>query len=76
MKKPHLVVYDYGMGGVWALVNAHSSAEITERYPILLVVETRPAWMKKDDYRRIEATRSFDIDDPTPQWLVAAVSER
>jgi hypothetical protein len=72
VKKRFLVCYDYGMGGVWAIIDAHSSDEIIQRYPMLNVKEARPPWMNDDLYSSIVA-RSFDIDDPPPDWLVSAV---
>jgi len=39
---------------------------------MLIVKEDRPPWMNDDLYSRIVA-RSFDIDDPPPDWLVSAV---
>jgi hypothetical protein len=73
MKRRYLAVYDYRVGGVWALVAANSSAEITERYPVLIVNEDRPSWMTDEVYHRIAETSAFDIDDPPPNWLVDAI---
>jgi hypothetical protein len=42
VKKPHLVCYDYGMGGVWAIMRAHSKDEILLKYPELTIADTQP----------------------------------
>ena len=41
-KRPFLVVYDYGMGGVWLLMDARSVQEIEERYPKLKAFDDKP----------------------------------
>lgn len=75
MKYEYLVVYDYGTGGVWGLLHARSKEEILLKYPKLIIADERPAWMSKADYKRIEATSSFDIDDPPSGWLIEMVRE-
>lgn len=75
MKKRHLVVYDYGTGGVWAFISANSPWEILSKYPKLEVLERRPAWMSKAEYDHILARNTFDIDDDPPEWLWARRSE-
>jgi len=74
MKQSYLVVYDYGTGGVWALMCADSRTEIVDRYPVLKVVEKRPPWMNDEEFTRI-ATQVFDIDDAPPRWLAIAMEE-
>ena len=73
-KKPLLAVYDYGMGGVWLLIDACSPAEIESKYPYLAAYETRPEWMSPEDekqYRRdcVEQGMRWDIDAPPDGWL-------
>jgi hypothetical protein len=48
-----LVAYDYGMGGVWAIVLADSAAEITSRYPEVVIVTDRPGWMNEVRFERL-----------------------
>jgi len=36
----YLVVYDYGIGGLWALVEAPSSDSIVELYPEVQIVDS------------------------------------
>ena len=69
MKKSYLVVYDYGTGGVWAIIHARSKDEIVRKYPMLTVQDDRPNWMTDAYYKTIESNRSFDIDDEPSGWL-------
>ncbi len=71
MKTEFLAVYDYGMGGVWAVISARSAEEVTRKYPDLQVVEGRPGWMTDKDYDGIMRTSRFDIDDAPSGWLAA-----
>ena len=57
-----LVAYDYGMGGLWAIVSAPSAAAITARYPELKIVRERPDWMTDDSFSKLQR---FEVDaDP------------
>ncbi len=69
MKSAYLIVYDYGTGGVWGIIHAHSKQEILSKYPNLSIFDERPSWMSEQDYKRIEATSNFDIDSPPSGWL-------
>ena len=70
MKQSFLVVHDYGAGGLWGIMSATSEEAISTKFPGLKVVRDRPSWMSDDEYRRIEALFSFDIDDDPPKgWL-------
>jgi hypothetical protein len=75
MKKSFLAGYDYGMGGVWVVINARSPEEIVQKYPQLKVVAERPGWMTDDNYKTIAANRTFDIDDPPTGWLHTMVTQ-
>jgi hypothetical protein len=75
MKKSFLAVYDYGTGGVWAVINAQSPEEIVQKYPQLKVEEERPGWMTDDDYKAIAAGLTLDIDDPPTGWLLTMVTQ-
>jgi hypothetical protein len=70
MKKKYLVVYDYGMGGLWAVITARSNEEIAQKYPQLIVKDSWPKWMSEEEYKEVEAKDSYDIDDP-PSGLLA-----
>ena len=67
-KRPFLVVYDYGQGGIWAYVLAQSANEIESRFPDLRVVATRPDWMDDEREARIRKNRTLDID-AVAAWL-------
>jgi hypothetical protein len=70
LKKNFLVVYDYGMGGLWAVVSARSESDILCRFPQLRVIHSRPGWMNDVEYAKIVSQTSFDIDaDPPQGWL-------
>jgi hypothetical protein len=68
VKKEYLIVYDYGMGGVWAILAARSEQEICEKYPELKVFDVRPSWMSDAYYNNIR-DNSFDIDVVPTGWL-------
>lgn len=76
MKTPHLVVYDYGTGGVWAIIAAENAGAISDKYPLLTVVEQRPPWMTDTEYERISATHSYDVDQEPDDFLRALAAER
>lgn len=44
--------------------------------PELTISVSRPAWMADQDYARIAAERTFDIDDALSGWLLAMIRER
>jgi len=64
MKRRFFVVYDYGQGGVWAIVEAPGPELIVERFPELQVFEERPVWMTDEIADRLEA-KVIDLDEPT-----------
>lgn len=75
-KQPHLVVYDYGSGGVWAVILSSDKGQIAAKYPLLQVVDQRPAWMTEDEYRKILATLAFDVDAEPHGWLLSVIAEQ
>lgn len=76
MKKKHLVVYDYGQGGLWAFIVAESPDEIEHRYPELKVVQEIPGWMTDDLRARLEATETYDLEAPPSGLLADLIRER
>ena len=62
-KQPFLTVYDYGGGGVWAIVRSPDKKSIQRKYPILDVFDERPGWMSDDLYAEIAERHFYDIDD-------------
>lgn len=75
-KHPFLVVYDYGAGGVWAVIYAEDKAQIAAKYPLLKVVDTRPVWMTEDEYRQIRDALSFDIEAEPRGWLLSVAAQQ
>ena len=67
-----LVVYDYGMGGLWAVVFADSADEITTRYPEVGIATDRPAWMDDADLERLRR-EVVDINAPEDEGIFKAV---
>lgn len=61
-KSEFLVAYDYGMGGLWGILNARSAEEITSLYPELVIVDSPPAWMDSARLRRLRDEEWHDID--------------
>jgi hypothetical protein len=82
MKRSFVAVYDYGMGGVWLMIEAESAEQIQERYPRLSVVsEGDPDWITAERWAEITATDGwipvsmrFDIDRPVG-WLAQSEDE-
>ena len=62
-KTPFLTVYDYGAGGVWAIVTSPDKKSIKRKYPLLDVLDGRPMWMDDERYAKIVETNFYDIDD-------------
>ncbi len=72
-KRKFLVLYGYGMGGLWAYLRAESEDQIRREYPELKVIRECPPWMTEELQTHIEENMTFDIDAPTG-WL--AISEK
>jgi hypothetical protein len=68
-KKEFLILYDYGSGGLWGVMRAHSAEEIFARYPELTVERKRPEWMTDAGFEDISRAETHDIDDE-PHGLV------
>ena len=72
-----LVVHDYGMGGVWAVVSADNPAQIESRFNDVTLVKKRPDWMDADQYQQIKSACCMSIDDPVAAgWLAILERER
>lgn len=71
-----LVGYDYGMGGLWAVVDANSEEEITNKYPELGIARERPRWMSTEHYEDILAKRHYDIHKQPEGVLAVIISDR
>ena len=68
-RKEFFVLYDYGQGGLWAVLRADSADQIRQRYPSLQIFETAPSMLSRELLAEIRRTDSFDIDDPPLSWL-------
>jgi hypothetical protein len=72
---PYLVAYDYGGGGLWAILMAPSSVAIAGKYPELTIADDRPTWMSADRYEELLAQPQW-LDDPPSGILEAVVADR
>jgi hypothetical protein len=65
MKRPFLVVHDYGMGGLWAYVWAESEREINQKLEVQIVTDL-PDWLVNEG----SGIETLDIDGPLPEWTL------
>ncbi len=65
-----LIAYDYGMGGLWAVVEASNADAITAAYPEVQLVDSRPPWMDDERFDRLER---LWLDDDPPQGIFRAI---
>jgi hypothetical protein len=75
-KRPFLVVYDYGMGGLWGVVDALAEAQITAKCPERMIVGERPTWMSPERFQRLCERRRYDIEDEPRGILRARIAGR
>jgi len=75
VKRPHLVLYDYGQGGVWAFILAGSSQIIKKKFPQLAVYRDPPKWMTAEDVDDIKKKMTIDIDDDSNRFLASLKRE-
>ena len=47
----YLCVDDYGMGGIWFLIDAKSPNEVEHKLPGVKAFGLKPDWMSKKDHR-------------------------
>lgn len=67
MTQRYLVCYDYGMGGLWAVIESPSGGAIIDKYPEVLIVDQRPAWLNDVEYAKLP---SFTLNDGRePSWF-------
>lgn len=71
-----LVLYDYGQGGLWALVRADSANQVRQRFPEVRVFDERPTIVSDEMLGVIRAAGAVDIDGPMTGWLAELESER
>jgi hypothetical protein len=68
-KNTYLAAHDYGMGGIWMLIDAESAQQIERTYPDVKVIDNRPPWLNDEVFAKIKAHNHFDIDAPTGYLL-------
>lgn len=73
-KTDFLVVYDYGMGGLWGIVAARSADEIRSKFPELTVITDRPKWMTDERLSNLHEREWHDIDG-APWGILNSVLE-
>jgi hypothetical protein len=66
-----LVLYDYGQGGLWAIVRADSADQIRQRWPQLEVFDRRPAAMGDRLYAEIRGRGIRDLEATDADWLAS-----
>ena len=71
MRKPFLVLYDYGQGGVWAYLLADSFEQIRTEFPQLRVYDQPPEWMDRAELDAIRTSMTIDIDSREHPFLSA-----
>lgn len=80
-QKTFLCVYDYGMGGIWVLINAESKEQIIELYPELIVYDDKPDWMDQKQKQEfvddcVNNQMYWNIEQPATGWLKILVEGR
>ncbi len=75
MDSEYLVVYDYGMGGLWGVLLAPSEVAIKAKYPELRIASERPAWMTEEAFQRLREQPLW-LDAEPEGMLQAVVSDR
>lgn len=75
-KRAFFVCDDYGMGGIWLVIDARSAREIEKAYPELTVFEEPPAFLAPETRDRIATKERFDIDAPPRGYLAEIVAGR
>jgi hypothetical protein len=68
-KQEFFVVYDYGQGGLWAILRAESAEQVRRKYPGVEVFEGRPPMLDDATVSGIRRAGVRDIDDPPDGWL-------
>ena len=63
------VLYDYGQGGLWAVVRADSAAQIVGLYPPLQVFELPPESLDHVSIDRILKAGIQEVEQPRLEWM-------
>jgi hypothetical protein len=77
-EREFLVVYDYGMGGVWGIARAASDVELRSTFPELNIVDEYPSWMTPEREQEMRKNGCFVVGDTSsyPDWLNAMLQNR
>jgi hypothetical protein len=75
-KRDFLVCYDYGTGGLWGIMHAHSEEEILATYPELDIAHERPVWMSDARYHQLVDNEWHDITGAPWGILNALLADR
>lgn len=62
-----LVLYDYGQGGVWAIVTAISHKDVAAKMPMVEIMDEGPSWHDWARVSRIPEALKFSVDN-LPAW--------
>jgi hypothetical protein len=68
----HLIAYDYGTGGLWAVVIAPSALAIRDKYPEVAIATERPNWMTDEEFERLRQEPLW-LDEEVPSGLFGVV---
>lgn len=71
-----LVLYDYGQGGLWALVHADSADQIRQRFPEVQVFDERPAMVSDEMLEAVRSAGVIDVERPATGWLAELEADR
>lgn len=63
------VLYDYGQGGLWAVVRAESVAQISALYPSLRIFESPPQNLDRATIERVLRAGVQDLEHPCLEWM-------
>jgi len=75
-KREFFVVYDYGQGGLWAILRAESAEQVRRKYPGVEAFEGPPPMLDDATASSIRRAGVRDIDDPPGGWLADLLAGR
>lgn len=67
----YLVLYDYGQGGLWAVVRADSADQVRQRWPQLAVFDRQPTAMSDRLYAEVHSRGIRDLEATDADWLAS-----
>lgn len=75
MSHAYFVLYDYGQGGLWAIVEAESAEQISGRIPDVLVFDEPPKWLAREALDAIRARGVQSLDAAASAFLTPHLNE-